>query len=405
MRELNDSWCPAPWTGCVVNSDGSTAVCPIGPRVALDAAGRFDGERLGEIKSAMLRGERLRDCEKCWVQERDGAKSLRRSYLDILEGKIDPGLCADPAYDPRFYFDLSLSNRCNQRCRICGPSNSTGWFKDAENLEHLPWTHVSGQRRVRSAGELMPVVLGMMAASPQPLDLELKGGEPLYLPEVRELLSGMISRGLNERTSVLKVLTNGTVTDPEILEMLKAFPAVDISISVDATGRLHEYTRGTGVSWDECRRSWQRLAGLPNLNTLSIANTIYIYNIFDQLRLYEWANRDLGITRDMSHAMLTRPLYLNVKIMPDGLRERAVAMLDDHPMRRKLDGVVGMLTSGVDDADVMPSWSRKQSVSAAEVSLRISRLRGKFRDFTNALDDLRGEYLLDLVPELAPMMA
>lgn len=399
----SDTWCPAPWSACVVNSDGSTAVCPIGPRVDLDADGRLDAAQVDRIKSSMLRGERLRECEKCWFHERNGIRSLRQGYLDIWSGKIEPGRAADPSYDPRFYFDLSLGNKCNQRCRICNPGNSTGWFRDAERLDHMPWTHVSGPREVRSADGMIDGVMAMMDASPLPLEIELKGGEPLYLDETRSLLSAMIDRGLHERTEVLKVLTNGTVTDDVMLSLIGSFPAIDLGISVDAVGDLHSYTRG-GPPWEDCLRGWHRLAGLPNIRHLGIANTIYIYNVFDQVRLYEWANAEFGITKRMSNAVLAKPLYLNVKVMPDALRRLAVDSLSSHPMRGRLDGLVSVLEQDVTDEDVLPRWSRKSHTSIGEISIRLSRLRGKFRDFTNALDGMRGQRLLDLVPELHPMM-
>lgn len=401
----SESWCPAPWCGYVVNNDGTTAVCPIGPKVDVGMDGRLDRSQLDAIRVSMLRGDRLPACDKCWFHERSGAKSLRQAYIEIWKDKLDMSKVSNLGYDPRFYFDISMSNKCNQKCRICGPSNSTGWFKDAERLDALPWTHVAGERTIRNSGFMIDGMLMMMARSPLPLEIELKGGEPLYLAETRELLQRMVGQGLNDRTHVLKVLTNGTVTDDAVLELLGRFPRIDVSISVDAVGKLHSYTRSPTMSWDDCRRSWTRLAGLPNIRHLGIANTVYIYNVFDQSRLAEWARSEFGITDRMSNAILSKPSYLNIKIMPDDLKAAALEALGSHPMRSSMDGIAALLTEDVTERDVLPKNSRKQTASAMEVTLRLMRLRERFRSFTEALDGIRGERITDLVPELSAMMS
>jgi hypothetical protein len=170
-------------------------------------------------------------------------------------------------------------------------------------------------------------------------------------------------------------------------------------------GDLHSDTRSPTMSWDDCRRSWNRLASLGNIRHLGIANTIYIYNIFDQVRLSEWARSEFGVTDRMSNAILSKPSYLNIKIMPDELKSAALDVLASHPMRGRMDGVANLLTEDVTEQDVLPKNSKKRTASTMEVALRLMRLREKFRLFTDHLDGIRGERLVDLVPELAAMMA
>lgn len=402
--KLPESWCPAPWAHIAMRFDGRYSICAFGQTVDINDDGEIDRDQLAALKSAMLRGERLPACERCWFQERNGQRSHRQTLITQFEGKIDPWLLENPSYSPRFSYDLSLGNRCNQKCRICNPSNSTSWFKDASIFDYASWTHLSGHRTVRSAMDDIPKIINMMKATDEWLDVELKGGEPLYMPEVRELLSKMIEHRLNERTHHLKIITNGTISDDGILSLLSDFPTVIFSISIDAVGRLYEYTRSGGLSWDDARRSWDKLRVLPNVDEIMISNTIYIYNVFDQSNLSQWVNEHFGFGTNMANVCLRRPLYLGLKILPDDIKQLACDALIDHPDQIQADVLRQILLSEVHEDDVRPIGGNQKPYSAWEVWQRTNWLRNKFRDYTLRLDRVRGESCASLVPELMSLL-
>lgn len=372
-----DTYCAAPWAVHTVNANGTVGVCCVNHHVV--AGNRSDlmsGAAMAAMKSDMLSGRQARGCEKCYATEASGGVSLRHIYNQELERSGNGRTDADT-----LWFDLSMGNKCNQRCRICGPHNSTGWLRELRDLEDLEWAHVNTAPHASAHVDndaMVGEILSLMSSSARRFTVELKGGEPLYIDSARRLLRAMVSDGLHWKTETLRIITNGTVIDDETMSLLRAFDSIDLGISVDAVGELHEYTRGTGVTWDECRRRWAMLCALPRVRKVRICNTIYAYNVFGMGRLAEWVQSEFGDEVSMANAVLFRPSYLSVRMLPRQLRLRAANGLnEDHPAYAVLHGD--------DDPD-------------AETH------RSRFREFTRRLDLLRGESLLDLVPQLATVM-
>ena len=115
-------------------------------------------------------------------------------------------------------------------------------------------------------------------------------------------------------------MTNGTQSDPRIIQLLSLFPAVNMSLSIDAVGRLHEYTRGTNLTWDQCRHSWQQLLTLSNIKTLRVSNTIYAYTVLALPELIHWVSAEFGSSVRMSHSMLYKPEFLRANLVSTELR-------------------------------------------------------------------------------------
>lgn len=366
-----DSFCAAPWRVHNINANGTASMCCINLSVvAADRRSLLEDPAMAKAMAAMSSGEPVDGCGKCYDAEAAGGTSLRMIYNDLLGERDGIG-----------WFDLSLGNKCNQRCRICGPHNSTAWIPDAEAMSDITWTHL------RTRMPLGPIVDGTshvdaviadMRAAEDGFTVELKGGEPLYMGASLTLLRRMVDEGLHHRTGELRIITNGTASDGGILDLLGCFPRIDLAISVDAVGPLHAYTRGSRLSWDECLGRWDALASLPNIRNLRIANTIYAYTAFGLGRLSEWKDSMFGADVSMANAVLRDPRYLGLSVLTDGMRQRALSGLpDDHPASHQL-----------------------RSPSVPEDVM----LRERFAGFTRRLDAIRGESMASLVPQLAPLL-
>jgi sulfatase maturation enzyme AslB (radical SAM superfamily) len=385
---ISPTFCAAPWTVYCVNASGTAGICCVNSEhtVPVDQHEQLlHGSQLQDIKQKMLAGERIAGCEKCYKNESLGIASLRQMYNDYTGPALDPASLADPTYEARIWYDLSLSNLCNQKCRICGHYNSTAWHKDAMAMADLPWAHHNWHHLddvlIENHGAI-GAILARMSRAREDFWIELKGGEPLYLDTSLRLLQEMINRGLHERTRELRIMTNGTQINQQVMELLARFPAINMSISIDAVGKLHEYTRGTNMSWDQCRRSWQQLIKLPNISKFRVSNTIYAYTVLRVPELIDWVHSEFGKQTSMSHSMLHKPKYLRANLVPRHLRQLTVDRLINYPaLAASL-----IIDPKSDDAEV-------------------AERRSQFKLYTQRLDQLRGESLLDLVPELAEMMA
>lgn len=88
-------------------------------------------EFIKDLQQYKLRGERHPGCRKCWEEEDAGRnRSLRQIHCQV-EGFNYPMTYDLDVNDPKIrWLELSFSNRCNVRCRMCGPFYSTNWYQD-----------------------------------------------------------------------------------------------------------------------------------------------------------------------------------------------------------------------------------------------------------------------------------
>jgi organic radical activating enzyme len=392
-----DTFCAAPWTVYNINADGTVGLCCVqhSYKAPSDQHADFMNSQLVmDIKQAMLTGQQVKGCEKCYHAEASGLWSLRQWYNDLTEAGLDKSRLLEPGYENRSWYDLSLSNKCNQKCRICGPYNSTAWAKDAAALADLEWNHTHWDKPsvLFDSGNTIPSIIASMKRSTQALRVEMKGGEPLYLESSRRLLEQMVTEGLHIRTEELRIITNGTAYDDRLIETLKCFPALDIGLSIDATGKLHEYTRGTSMSWDDCRKSWETLIKLPNIKKLRVSNTIYAYTVHNLYQLREYVRSEFGADCQMADAVLHKPKYLHLKILPQHLLNAAADLLSPD------DRIGKYLRESLNLSDI----TDQQGESLETVMIR-QRLR--FKLFTARLDAQRNERLVDYIPQLAELLS
>lgn len=385
-ERLTGTFCVAPWSVYLTNPDGTTGLCCINRSFNRSADDNWRShESLNVAKHNMLSGSHVKGCEKCYQQEINGIRSMREDYNDLMLDSLDLSRLEDQDYTDKLWFDLSLGRTCNQKCRICGPHNSTGWNKDAKALGDDSWLHTAVPYSHRDEHQLnIGDIINAMHQARHSFYVELKGGEPLQMVTVKTLLDAMIRHDLHLKTAELRFITNGTLYDDSIIDMLKHFPDINLGISIDAVGELHSYTRGSNLPWQTCVESWRYLRRLPNVRTSRVANTIYIYNIFGISDLRQWARSEFGQDVGMADAILHRPGYLSAEILSTDLLQLARDLLAvDDPLYQTISG-----------------WmSRNENDSE---SLLLSR--EQFKTFTHRLDKIRNQRCLDLIPQLAQLL-
>jgi 4Fe-4S single cluster domain len=390
--DISSTFCPAPWAISCVNANNTVGLCCLNHHHNIkttDQTSFSAHEQLDAIKQSMLRGKPIQGCDRCYIEESNNFQSLRQKYIRDFLPSLDLNRLAEKTYQNVVYFDLSLESKCNQKCRICGPYNSTAWLKDAAQLFDLEWSHVNHMMHAQPSDDTdmrVQQILHTMQATDDDIQIELKGGEPLYMDSVHDLLAGMVRLGIHQRTSWVRIFTNGTQYEQKLLDMLAQFPALNLAISIDAVGKLHEYTRGSNISWDDCRRRWNRLLELPNIKRLKVSNTIYAYNLHDVGNLHAWARSEFGPDVLIANSILHSPPMLRNTLLPQHWRTAAANSIDSE----EFGGLVDYLHKPIG-----PEEFGNQS---------LQQVRDRFRIYTARLDQIRNESFRDLVPELAGML-
>ncbi|HIC90138.1 MAG TPA: radical SAM protein [Anaerolineae bacterium] len=165
---------------------------------------------------------------------------------------------------PRLYpfsIVVSVSFRCNSRCRTCDV-----WRKPSDDMTAEEWDRV-----FQNLGRT-------------PFYITFTGGEPFLRADLDELV---ISAYRHCRPAVITIPTNGLLSDrieTKVARMCAECPQTEIGInlSLDGVGEEHDDIRGVSGNWDRAMETWQRLkrlqADYPNL-VLSVHTVISRFNI------------------------------------------------------------------------------------------------------------------------------
>jgi MoaA/NifB/PqqE/SkfB family radical SAM enzyme len=138
---------------------------------------------------------------------------------------------------------LTVTNRCNLRCRMCAQ-----WSEEGYMLKRKPNDSYSGT--VVPFDSLLKVV---DEAHEYGVPLIIRGGEPLLYPRIMDLLAYIKSKGMS-----LSLETNGVLLK-KYAEALVKLKIDTMIISVDGPEEIHDHVRGVKGTFDKLRESLQEL--------------------------------------------------------------------------------------------------------------------------------------------------
>jgi cyclic pyranopterin phosphate synthase len=166
---------------------------------------------------------------------------------------------------------VSVTDRCNFRCRYCMPAEGMPWI-DREQI--LSFEEI--ERLVR-----MLVGLGME-------DVRLTGGEPLVRRDLPRLVKSLASiQGIRD----LSLTTNGYLLADQAGELVEAgIDRVNVSIDSLARGRFFEITRRDAL--DRVLAGLEAIAAFPEVRPIKV-NAVPMpgFGREDVLRFCELARR------------------------------------------------------------------------------------------------------------------
>ena len=412
------SFCVLPWLHRFVNLGGEVQLCctaeefdhsyirqdsnqVINITDGLSDAQIGDTRHMRDIRLSMLRGDWPAACERCRLTEETGGCSRRQAenrHFDrhipwILENTDAQGH-APVRIRSR---DYRLGNLCNLRCRMCHPR--------ASKLLMEEWNEVA-RPRLRIGPKLAVEYENMTWFHNQQLwddfsahchDLEhlhFAGGEPLIIPEVLKALEICVEQGVASQIE-LTFNTNMTKIPSRHRELWPQFKSVNLLCSIDAFGELNDYIRYP-AKWIRLARNLDIIDQQHeelNLGRATLSVTVQIYNIFHLHELIEYSHERFSFIRSIPNLVhLSIPDYFNIQHLPDDLKQKAIERLQ--ALKERL--VVAGETEGLNQIDSVLSY-----ISMGEHSLYLMK---EFQRVTHIFDQLRGENLSRLVPELGPLM-
>ena len=277
--------------------------------------------------------------------------------------------------------DVNLSNVCNLKCRMCGSWASNQWFEEDKIL-----SSINPEYQKNYSSEIQKIIQ-TDTSDLQPLidnieflqRIDFKGGEPMLAKSHIDFLEKIISTGRN-KDIVLQYTTNGTVVNPKILSTLEQFKNVRIMFSIEGTDKLYQYIRGGKFSIDDLKSTILEYANLDNV-TIGFNVTIQAYNLLNLKNLYCLLNEIESInpkkisSKDAFTTICNSPMYLSPFVLPAKLRQQAYNDIKD------IDDFKTLSNNLEDDSIYEQYWKI-------------------FFSYTNDLDKLRNENILEVIPEL-----
>ena len=404
----NPTFCILPWIHLHAFPTGEAYPCcntemdaPIGNTSEQSLLDIWNGGANRDVRRKMIAGEKVKGCTRCYEQEASGFVSMRQSsnkhfghHIHRVDQTQEDGTLPDMQIA---YWDVRFSNLCNLKCRSCGHIFSSNWYDDQVKIVEMESAQpgrgdnwIARYKKLNYAGRHENDMWEQL--EPQIDNLEqvyFAGGEPLIMEEHYRLLTELLKRG---RTDV-RLLYNTNFTElrykkTNVLEIWKEFSNVSIGASLDGMGVRGEYIR-KNCDWNQIERNREQMLEIcPNVDfyispTLSIMN---LWHIPDFHR--DWVNKGFLKPQDLNINILQDPEYYRIDIAPMKYKLEAKAKYEEHIAWLKPLDRLTRATTGFDSAVNFMMADDK------------TRLLPKFWDRTNKLDTIRGESLLQAIPEL-----
>ena len=461
--DLNSkTFCIAPWHDVHVITDGTFKGCcvmnhgEVGGRLLTDGKvhtvakdginGAMNSDTSKELRLDMLQGKWHTNCTRCKNEESSGMRSMRQLYGDrwkdftqVEAEKITNKETGEIPVDHKpFYYDIQLGNLCNLKCRICNPLVSSAWIPDymkmmrlgdkanikvrggkdpfSINIEHVKGKQYNITPNPFAWAESDEFWEQMSAIKGEIEHLYLIGGEPMMIHRHFKFLEECVESG-DASHITLQYDTNLTNIPEKVMGYWSHFKSLMIGFSIDGMGPELEYMRHP-VKWNHILRNINRVEEFAKNNhnvKLNDSITISTYNVLHILDFIEWKVKAGKYDFDYlwqwhddnfcAHP-LHGPDFLCVKTMPLSAKKYVTQKyyewrdkmiewcdsIDEYSGKRKPEDIKEAVIKFVD------RWV--EFINQEDWSHRV----WKFWEYTNDLDNVRGENFQEVFPELAKIM-
>lgn len=351
------TWCINAFHSLSASNDGTTRPCcmyvPHNPTGKFILGEKTIDEHLTHPEFVQLRTDCENDvrnpgCVRCWEEEDGGSESKR--IRDNKKYNQQIGLV---------YFEASLGNQCNIRCRTCGPHSSSQWIDEGYDTYYKKtWSIKDYRDQVKQFYKSFEEDSNFWPDLETHLDtvkhLEFYGGEPFMSKKMWSILELAVEKGYAKDIEV-HYATNGTLW-PKQTEVWKHFKRVSVHFSIDGTDAQFEFMRYL-ADWEVVKTNMakSRTQG-SNLTlgwfvTLSNLNVYYLPEIVEE---YYKNYKDFGCFLNLVHA----PRHFNISIMPEEVKQQVISRLKTIPkplnseedsIWRQLPGIIGFIENGTPD--------------------------------------------------------
>jgi len=419
-------FCPLPWIHLAIRNNGDLRVCcqaNQGPDKGLlrkddgniynakdaDFTESRNCQKMKDIRKSFLNNEWHPDCLRCQREEASNMnsrfsyeKKLWNHYIreDDIKNKTNKDGSIDVDKFKLAYYDLRFGNKCNLKCRICGPTDSSSWYGDSyklwgdtydESNTKMKIIKIDGKYQVENniyewykADHFWSYMEDQI---PNIQLVYMVGGEPLLIDEHFKFLETCIERG----HSNIKIEYNSNISyiPSKAWNIWNKFKKIHIGVSMDGYNKVNEYIRYPS-KWSVIEENLNKLNEAKGNFLIWLTCTVNSLNILHLPEFFEWKiNQNFkNIGSDWQPIASLHPLhsphFLNIKIFPLEVKQKIKEHFDRFTFNKYNKEAKELLNHYLnfmfkeDYSDSLP----------------------KFFYYNNKLDEIRNQKLEDYIPDL-----
>ena len=310
---MNNFYCPLPFKHIFVAPNGVKSCCSYTGSYEGTIEQYLESNLLAHIQSSILKGIIPSGCRECQQSEKQTNHSTRLIALDDYNNTHYTNTDID-------YVDLRSSNLCNLKCRSCNPLFSSRIQSELnKNFNDLAefYSYQNKSTLIQVNDSDVNYIKNHLYKINR---LNLTGGEPTFIPEVKTILDECEKQEFNGN---ILITSNVNFTDKFWFELSKKLgEQIHWTISIDAIGDGVEIIR-SGSSWELMDYNINKLVQVSNSIEFNI--TVSALNIQYILELLLYINDIKNKYRHIPNGKTIRlspcwdPDFLQIQIIPENI--------------------------------------------------------------------------------------
>ena len=419
------TFCVYPWMEMIIGPTHEAKLCCIASGSIQSPKGHgydtvnhtlqeiWDSDGIRIVREKMLKGEKIKECSHCYYQESVGKESYRQSFnrqwlskFPEIHRRIEKSKRENFYVDsPPLYLDIRPGNKCNLKCRMCNPGNSSLIFREQEELLEkkklaprlVDTSYFSKNEQSFKEWYKNPDLWKMIDRwIPHIKKFYFTGGEPTLIEKNWQIMDRAIERGFAQNIS-LHFNINCTYVPDKLLRTFDHFSSITLSLSVDGFGVVQEYIRHPS-KWETIERNIRKILKVKTKNVIIFFSpVIQIYNILGLTEFLEWVdNLSLEFKTEiyLSLIICTGPKFFDIATLPRGkVREAA---LDD--IKKYKQSVRTRTHFVCDDLTSIEYILKKKFLNNTQL------YGNRFFEYTRVLDEHRGNDFFKSLPHLGKLL-
>lgn len=305
-------------------------------------------------RTMMLNEEIPPSCQKCFKEESAGHHSKRMWETEywrkqgFTEEWATKNTGEDGTISPNIpYIDLRFGTKCNLKCIMCSPHDSSMWTPDwnklfpkieNENLkDSMQWNNKGNYDGASYNWHLNNPKFWeqLYKQIPNIKQLYFAGGEALIIDAHYDLLEECIRKGYAKNIE-LRYNSNGIAWRDNLFELWDQFRRVRFHFSVDSIGDMNSYIRYPS-EWNRIEEVFHILDNTSDKIEITTACAVQVLNIFYLPDFVKWKMQQ-GFKKInqwpfgagmINYHFVYHPAHLNVKILPQWFKNKCEKKYED----------------------------------------------------------------------------